>query len=92
MGETQNIPNGPTEQHEQLMKKVGSWKVACQYFLGGETVTADGTDRQESLGAFWTVGHFRCEMMGTEILGLATTGFDPVTGKYTGTWQDSATP
>ncbi len=92
MGETPNGPQGPTEQHEQLQKKVGEWKVACQYFLGGEAIAAVGVDRMEALGPYWTAGHFRCEMMGTEIVGLSTTGYDPAKGKYIGTWQDSATP
>ena len=92
MGETPSIPHGPTDQHEQMMNKVGEWKVACQYFLGGETVAAEGVELVEALGPYWTVGHFRCEMMGTEIAGVSTSGFDPAKGKYTGTWQDSATP
>lgn len=95
MGDSSNNPDnphGPTEQHEQLMKKLGEWKIACQYFLGGQAVAAEGSDRIEGLGPFWTVGHFRCDMMGTEIIGISTSGYCPVKKKYVGTWQDSVTP
>jgi hypothetical protein len=92
MSDTSKAPRGPAEQHEQLMTKVGDWQVACQYFLGGEAVEATGEEKVEALGAYWTNGQFRCDLMGKEIKGRATSGYDPIKGKYVSSWQDSVTP
>jgi hypothetical protein len=84
----------PSEHHELLHKKIGNWKVKCHYFMapGGEPIVAEGTDRVEALGPFWTVGHFDCVVVGKAIKGRSTTGYNPVSGNYVGTWQDSSTP
>jgi Protein of unknown function (DUF1579) len=85
---------GPTEQHEALLEKVGEWNVRCKYFMNPAEppIEADGTDRVEAIGPFWTKGQFHCDVMGNVITGLATTGFDPKKGKYVSTWQDSSNP
>ncbi|MCA8956772.1 MAG: DUF1579 family protein [Planctomycetes bacterium] len=94
MAENTPGPPPPSEHHQRLHDKVGVWDVDCRYFMdpGGDPIAAAGTDEVEALGAFWTTARFRCQVMGNTISGLATTGYDPVRGKYIGTWQDSATP
>lgn len=94
MTNDQPSPPGPSEQHELLLAKVGEWNVACKYYMNPSDppIEADGTDSVTSIGSYWTAGQFSCEMMGTHIRGLATTGYDPRKGKFVGTWQDSSNP
>ncbi|MEM7261340.1 MAG: DUF1579 family protein [Planctomycetota bacterium] len=85
-------PPGPTPAHEQLLTKVGDWKVQCTYFWGGQPMTVEGSDKVEALGGFWTLGRFYCDTGPVQIHGLGTAGFDPERSKYIGTWQDSTNP
>jgi len=81
-------------QHDRLLAKVGTWDVNCSYYMGPdcEALEAPGVDVVEAVGAFWTVGHFSCELPGTHIVGRATLGYDPERQKYVSTWFDSANP
>lgn len=79
---------------EILAAKAGNWNVRCRYFMtpNQPPIEADGTDTVEAMGSTWILARFRCSLMGSEIRGLATTGFDPFKKKFVGTWQDSSSP
>ncbi len=44
------------------------------------------------LGAFWSVGRFEADMMGTPVVGQSVTGYDPAKKVFVGTWKDNYTP
>ncbi len=85
---------GATESHAEVRRKVGDWLVRCTYFMGGETdpIEVAGRERGEMLGDLWCNSRFEADMLGSPLSGNASLGFDPVKGKYVGTWKDSATP
>jgi hypothetical protein len=87
-------PLGATDEHARLLERVGVWKVACKYFMNpaDEPIEAEGSDRVQALGPYWTSSAFHCDVMGSPIEGLATMGFDPGKQKYVSTWQDSSNP
>ena len=84
----------PTREHELLKEHVGSWKVACSYFLDPSRppMKVSATEEIEMLGRFWTRTHFRAEMAGFVLEGSASVGFDPQRGKWISTWIDTASP
>jgi hypothetical protein len=84
----------PTPQHEVLKKDVGTWDAKVSIFPpgGGEPVTSDGVETNESLGDFWIVSRFEGTMMGMPFNGAGTFGYDPHEKKFIGTWVDSMSP
>lgn len=85
---------GASAAHSELRRKEGSWSVQCTYFMGGDAdpIEVPGTEEGHMLGDLWCNSRFEADMLGTPLRGNASIGFDPVKGKYVGTWKDSATP
>ncbi|MFG0274264.1 MAG: DUF1579 domain-containing protein [Phycisphaerales bacterium] len=80
-----------TDQHRWLMEMVGSWtyEASCDG-AGGEGGSMRGTERVRALGDLWIVA----EGDGTAPDGATFTwvmvlGYDPVKGKYVGSWAGS---
>lgn len=84
----------PGEQHEQLAAAAGSWDVASTWWMepGKEPEKSTGTaERKMILGGRVMVEEFKGTMMGQPFEGIGLTGYDNVTKKWWGTWNDSMT-
>jgi len=94
--ESNDAPTGvpaPGAEHERLLRKVGVWDVDCYYHMSPEEpVRAQGVERVEAVGGYWTIGRFEVELHGRRIEGRSVTGYDPVKLGFIGSWFDSATP
>ncbi len=88
------ITIGASEEHSQIQRKTGTWKVHCCYFMGGDAnpVEVDGTETGKMLGQLWCKSHFEADMMGSPLSGNGSLGYDPVKKKYISTWNDSTAP
>ncbi len=83
-----------TPEHEWLTSLTGKWTVKCAYFMGSpdNPIEVDGTENVTKMAPFWIISHFTADLLGTPMVGQAATGFNPVTRKFVGTWQDSSIP
>ncbi len=93
MAEGRQMPQ-PTREHRLLKDHVGTWKVACTFFMDPSQppMEAEATETIEMLGEFWTRSDFSADLGGFSILGSAQLGFDPVKGKWVSTWIDNGMP
>jgi hypothetical protein len=84
----------PSPEHLWLAGQAGEWDVDCAYWSipGEDPLKIAGKETVETLGSFWIVGRFEADMVGTPIVGLSVTGYDPVRRLYSGSWKDSYTP
>jgi len=87
-------PPGPGPEHRFLERKIGTWEIEAEYFLGAdaEPMLARGIDRVRALGPYWVLAESEFELPGMRIIGQAATGYDPVSRRYRSTWIDSVTP
>jgi hypothetical protein len=82
----------PQKQHRWLEQLVGEWtsEAECSTEPGKPPETFRGTERVRSLGGLWVLAEGQGEMPGG---GAATTlmtlGYDPVKGRFTGTFIGS---
>lgn len=82
----------PQAQHQWLQKLVGEWTYEheCSAEPGGTPQKFTGTESVRSLGGLWTVGEGRGEMPGGGMAtALMTLGYDPLRGRFTGTFVAS---
>ncbi len=82
----------PQAEHEWLQKLVGEWSYegSCAPEPGQPEMKFSGTETVRSIGGLWVLAEGRGEMPGGgEAVSLLTIGFDPVRGKYVGTWVGS---
>lgn len=81
----------PGDQHAQLAKMAGEWKVSAKFWMGpGDPVLSEGTaTRTMMLDGRVLAESFEGEFMGMPFVGHAMTGYDNVTGKWWSTWNDS---
>jgi hypothetical protein len=57
-----------------------------------DPMTSHGTETNELFGdGMWLVSHFDGDIAGMPFVGLGTTGYDLLKGKYVGTWIDNMT-
>ena len=84
----------PGPEHEKLMGSVGTWNVACKYFMapGQPPMESTATDKVEAIGGFHVTSEFSGSMMGAPFVGRSSVSFDPMRGKYVTTWMDSMMP
>ena len=79
----------PTPEHEWLQRLVGDWTYENECVMGpnGETEQGSGREVVRAFGGLWTMGETTGTMPGCgEMSGLMTLGYDPVKGKYVGSW------
>lgn len=79
-------------QHEAMAKTAGKWKVTCTVWMspGAEPQTSQGSaKRTVVLDGRVLMEEFRGQFMGEAFQGLGLSGYDNVTRKYWGTWNDS---
>jgi hypothetical protein len=83
-----------TPEHEWLASQTGLWSVRCEYFMGSpdDPIEVEGTEEVSTVAPFWIISRFTADLLGTPMVGQAATGFNPVTRKFIGTWQDSSIP
>jgi hypothetical protein len=83
-----------TPEHEWLASLTGKWSVKCDYYMGSpdNPLEVEGTEVVTKVAPFWIISHFTADLLGTPVVGQAATGFNPVTRKFMGTWQDSSIP
>lgn len=81
----------PGPEHTALLERVGTWDVACTYFMDPTQPPMQNAAKEtiEAVGGFWTVSRFETDFMGTPFVGRCTLGYDPLKEKYVGTWIDS---
>jgi len=84
----------PTAEHHGLQEHVGTWKVACKFYMDPSQppMETEATETVERVGEFWTLSEYRTDFMGTPFVGRATLGFEPHTKRYVSTWIDSMSP
>lgn len=84
----------PTAEHTRLQERVGSWDVACSFYMDPSQppLETQGRERVEAFGQFWTIGLFETEMMGMPFQGRGTIGYDPLAEHYVTTWIDTMMP
>lgn len=81
----------PGEVHERLAESVGSWNMEIKMWMGpGEPAVSSGTaERSMILDGRVLVEEVTSSVMGQTFTGFGMTGYDNVTGKYWGTWNDN---
>jgi Protein of unknown function (DUF1579) len=84
----QDMPK-PGPEHQKLHANAGTWDAAIDSM--GQKSTGV-SENKVTLGGFWLVDHFTGEFGGMKFEGRGFTGYDPIKGKYVGTWFDSMSP
>ncbi|MGE3820361.1 MAG: DUF1579 domain-containing protein [Isosphaeraceae bacterium] len=82
----------PGKEHALLSQDVGTWEATIKMWTDpqGEPQVSKGTETNTLMpGGLWVLSKFEGEMMGTTFHGQGQNGYDPVRGKYVGTWVDS---
>jgi hypothetical protein len=86
-------PEARTE-HLWLQRMIGKWSMEgrCEMAPGQPPETTTGTETVRSLGGLWVMGESRGEMPGGagEARNVITLGFDPVKGRFVGSFVSSA--
>ena len=85
----------PGEQHARLAEHfAGTWDVTMKLWMepGAEPMVSGGTSTNTMiLGGRQLQMEYSGTFMGMPFMGIGYTGYDNVTGKYTGTWTDNMT-
>lgn len=83
----------PGKEHAWLQQFVGEWDAEAQCFMNpdGPPAINRGVEKIRSIGGFWIVAEMTSDMGGQPFSFLQTLGFDPLSGKFVGTWVDSMT-
>lgn len=79
-------------EHQWLAAAAGSWELTASFWMGpgAEQMVSKGTvERTMTLGGRVMVEHVVAEMMGAPFEGHGMAGFDNVSKKYWGTWNDN---
>ncbi len=83
----------PEQQHQWLKRFVGEWAFDSECFMGPDKPPAksSGVEVVRMLGELWMVAEMHSEMPdgGGPMSAIMTVGFDPVRGKFIGTWVGS---
>jgi hypothetical protein len=84
----------PTVEHKLLKDHVGTWKVACTFYMdpSAPPMQTEATEVVELIGEFWTVSKFTSNIMGMPFTGSCTMGYEPHTGRFVSSWVDSMAP
>jgi hypothetical protein len=82
----------PSREHRWLGALVGEWSYEMECLMGPDQppMTSSGTEVVRSLGGLWTLA----EILGTTpdgrpSISMMTLGFDPTSGRFTGTFVAS---
>lgn len=84
-------PPQPGPEHKALAMAEGTWDAKVEG--GAGMPPGQGTSEMKMvLGGFWLEDRFTCDFGGMAFEGRGMTGYDPIKGKYVGTWTDSMSP
>jgi hypothetical protein len=78
----------PAKEHEWLKQMEGEWITEAEAIMapGQPPVKCKGTESVRSLGGIWFVNELKTDMLGSQMIGHMTVGFDTEKKKYVGTW------
>jgi len=82
----------PTEEHELLLKSVGTWDVAGKFWMegpGSDPMATTGTEVVTALGGFWITSVYTSEFFGMPFEGHCGATYDTIKQQYVTTWRDS---
>lgn len=81
----------PQKEHALLKQFAGEWESESDAILapGQAAMKCKGTMSSKMLGGFWAISEMKANMMGTNMHGVLTLGYDAEKKKYVGTWVDS---
>ena len=89
----QDLPK-PGPEHQKLHATAGTWDAVLESTGpdGKPQVSKGVSENRVALGGFWMIDDFHADWNGMKFQGQGVTGFDPLKGKYVGTWIDSMMP
>lgn len=82
----------PGPEHEKLAAMAGTWTFTGTFWMapGAPPETSTGrAEREMTLGGRVLAERVESELMGQRFEGLGLSGFDRVSGRYWGTWNDN---
>lgn len=82
----------PTAEHAWLMQLIGDWEFEHECTMGPDQPPQKSSGKQSTraLGAFWTLGEMEHPGPdGQSARSLITLGFDPIRGKFVGSFVSS---
>ena len=82
----------PTTEHHWLQQLVGDWQFVHECSMGPDQPSSKstGTQSTRALGKFWTLGEMSVDSSeGSASHSIITLGFDPMRGKFVGTFVSS---
>jgi hypothetical protein len=80
----------PSEQHMMLLQGIGSWEgTLTAYWPGADGKPVPAKEVVEPIGGFWTQSRFTCDFMGMPYVGTGCMGYDTLSRRFVGTWNDS---
>jgi hypothetical protein len=91
----QEIPKPTvTKEHEWLKQLEGEWVTETEAVMvpGQAPIKCKGTESVRSLGGLWYVAEIKADMMGAQMVGHMTVGYDAEKKKYVGTWVCNMDP
>jgi hypothetical protein len=83
-----------TKEHEWLKQLEGEWVCDSEAVMapGQPPVKFKGTETVRSLGGLWYVAEIKGDMLGAQMVGHMTVGYDADKKKYVGTWVCNMDP
>jgi len=91
----QEIPKPTvTKENEWLKQLEGEWVCELEAVMapGQQPVKSKGTETVRSLGGLWYVAEMKTDMLGSQMVGYSTVGYDAEKKKYVGTWVCNMDP
>lgn len=79
----------PEKNHEWLKRFVGEWEFTAECSMGPNkpSETTKGSEKARMFGELWVIGEMTSGMPGGgEMKSIITLGYDPLKGKFVGTW------
>lgn len=80
----------PGPEHANLALAEGTWHAVVE--MAGSPPSKGTSEMRMVLGGFWLEDRFTADFGGMKFEGRGMTGFDPIKGKFVGTWVDSMSP
>src|SRR5215207_7310901 len=81
----------PQKEHAWLGQLVGEWAAEGEMFMepGKPPMKNKGVETARAIGGFWIHAEHKMDVMGQQMTGILTLGYDAEKKKYVGTWVDS---
>lgn len=80
----------PTQEHAWLQRLTGDWISEVEFCCApGQSIKTTGSEHARMLGGFWFVTESASDSTEMPFSSIFSVGYDPVKGKYIGTWIDT---